>query len=1380
MHDQPGPEGGHERAAQLPVMLALDGRRCLVVGGGPVATSKARRLLACGAVVDVVAPEVSEELGAEPAVSIRRRRFRRRDLRGAWLAVAATGVPEVDRRVARAASAAGVFCEGAGSHAPGTLTMPAAHRSGPVCIAVATSGKSPALAAWLRDHLATLLPAELGWLADRLGDAREELRRAGSAVSGTEWRALLSHGVWALLESGMRAQAAASIDDFVARGRTLGHGVGETPQGLAAARPGQVGGWPSGRPSLLGMPEPTTSPTDGTAEQDAASGIASRLAPLYLRQPTVAGERLAFVTEDDIWGAPLGGGPARRLTAGLGAASDPVLSPEGRWLAFTGRDEHHAEAWVMASSGGEARRLTWFGADAAVRGWTPDGRIVVVTSADQPHSSHTWAWAQPVDGSPAERLPFGPVRDIAYGPEGQVVLGRNTADPARWKRYRGGTAGQLWIERGERGWSRLLDLESNLASPMWVGGRVYFLSDHEGIGNLYSCLPDGSGLRRHSDHSEHYARFARSDGRHIVYQHAASLWCLDPLSDEVREIPVEVHAPRPQRRRRFVDAGQYLGDWSLRPDGSGLALCARGKLYELALFEDAVVQLGAAQGVRYRLPRHVGAEEVVVISDEGGEDHLEVHSLGPGGGVRRLDQASLGEVVELAVSPTAPLVAAAVTGGDLVLVDVQSGEARVLDHCGHGAVEHLAWSPDGRFMAYGFPTSSRTQAIKLTEVGSGTGALLTRPELHDSAPCFDPEGRWLAFLSSRDLDPVPDEVYFDMGFPRATRPYLVTLASTDPSPLRGRPRGMKPEEPAPGASSGAAPGLSPDAGAGAPAATASGEALAGAAGDQPGATGTSLEPASVHVDYAGILDRVVAVAVPPGSYQRLAALPGKLLLLSRPVEGTLGKSWDDDGSCPGELGSYDLATQRHEALADKVDDFQLSADRGTLVYRTGDRLRALPAGAKPTEGTEHGSPGRRSGWLDLDRVRVEVDPRLEWRQMLVEAWRLQRDHFWVDDMSGVDWRRVLDRYLPLVERVSSRGELTDLIWELQGELGTSHAYELGGDHRRAPEWPEGHLGADVTWDDERRGWRVTHVVRGDSWDPHASGALVEPGARLTEGVVIVALDGRPTDRTTPPGALLVNRAERDVALDVRDEGGSLRRVVVTARAEERPARYRDWVRGNQERVHSESNGTVGYVHVPDMGSRGFSEFHRTYLSEVERDALIVDVRHNGGGNVSGLLLAKLASRRLGYDVSRWLPASPYPEDSPGGPLVAIADCWAGSDGDIFSHAFKALRLGPVVGTRTWGGVIGISPRTKLVDGSTTTQPEFSYWFDDVGWAVENHGVDPDVEVEITPADYAAGRDTQLERALALVQDALRSATRRRPDLGSRPRLGLPTLAARER
>lgn len=1069
----------------------------------------------------------------------------------------------------------------------------------------------------------------------------------------------------------------------------------------------------------------------------------------YYRHPTIDGDTIVFVCEDDLWTVPARGGEARRLTAKRGALSFPRFSPDGSLLAFTAREEGPSEVYVMEAAGGVPRRLTFQGATVRTVGWASEGaKILYQSNAERPFVRDYHLWEVPAGGGPPRRLPWGPLQEIAFQPDGPgVVLGRNSADPARWKRYRGGTAGSIWIDRAGGGKFRpLLELEGNLAAPMWIGSRIWFLSDHEGHGNLYSCTPAGRGLRRHTDHEDFYVRYPSTDGRRIVYHAGADLHVLDTDSGESWRIEASLVSPRTERQRRFVAARDHLESAHLHPQGHSLACVTRGAAFSFGLWEGPPHRHGKVSAERLRLARWLpDGERLVTVTDDTGEESLVVFRA-DGAGRRRRIEGDLGRVLELAPAPAgARRVAFSNHRQELWVADLASAETRRIEQSRHDRIAGLAWSPDGRWLAYGFPVSRRATCLHLLDTGDGSVHEITRPEFVDFAPAFDPAGRYLYFLSRRVFDPVYDSQTFDLGFPRGVVPCLLPLRSELPSPFDVALREPRRPRPKP---------------------------------DRRDEAASEEMSARVAVDLEGIAGRVVAFPVQEGRYERILGGLGRVFFSSTPAEGSLDVDWWSQGPPPAEakLEVHDFERARTETVHEKVTDFGLSLDAQTLLVRRGNRLRALPARFDGESSAKGDDPGRESGWIDLARLRLPVEPEDEWRQMLREAWRLQRDHFWTPDMSRVDWTSVLERYLPLVERVGTRSEFSDLVWEMQGELGTSHCYEMGGDYLPQPEWHQGHLGADLEYDADARAWVIRRIPAGDSWDPKASSPLAAPGLDIREGDHLVAVGGERLSAKRSAGECLVDQAARQVVIAVRTPGARLRRAAVTTLRSETPLRYRDWVKRNRERVHEETNGRVGYIHVPDMGPRGYAEFHRSFFNEVDRPGLIVDVRWNGGGHVSQLLLEKLMRRRISYDVPRWSEPSPYPHDAPMGPMVALANELAGSDGDIFSHAFKLYGLGPLIGKRTWGGVIGIWPRHALVDGTITTQAEFSTWFTDVGWGVENYGTDPTIEVDITPQDHAVGRDTQLERALREIRRILREEKPTVPKLDRRPDRRPPRLA----
>ncbi len=1068
----------------------------------------------------------------------------------------------------------------------------------------------------------------------------------------------------------------------------------------------------------------------------------------YLRQPTLRDEAIVFICDDDLWRVDASGGVARRLTAGLGEPSTPALSPDGRWIAYVGRDEQHPEVHLMPADGGPSRRMTWLGPDVMVRGWTPDGRILFVTTHGQPFFRNYRAFTLGIGDALPEMLPWGQVNHFAFGPNGAAVIGRNTADPARWKRYRGGTAGHLWIDASGNGaFRRMTELAGNITSPMWVGERIYFLSDSEGIGNLYSCLPDGSALRRHTDHDDHYARHAQTDGRRIVYQCGAQIWLFDPQSERAECVDARVPSHRTQAARRFAPAPDHLRGFSVHPTGHSLAVDARGKLFTFAMWEGAVVQHGAADGVRYRLGQWLAdGKALVAVSDASGEERIEVIESSR---TRSLPW-DVGRVLAMHVAPCGNKVALTNHRNEVLVGDLDSGTLAVVDRSDSARTEELAWSPDGAWLAYPFWTSVRHCAIKLHELATRRSDFVTQPEFRDYCPAWDPDGKYLYFLSVRTFDPVYDNVQFELSFPRASRPYLIALQADGRPPFDPAPKGLKPAE------------------------------------KNPGAKKDDAKPAiEISVERQGIARRIAAFPVPEGRYGQIAGIAGKAVWTALPVPGAHGRGGHKE--TPGRVDVFDFETLATETLVAKADQFVLSQDGRTLVVREGKRLRALDAGRKPDAkegaGGDSEAPSRKSGWIDLGRIRLSVEPRQEWRQMLREVWRLQRDQFWVADMSGVDWDAVYRRYEPLLDRVATRGELSDLIWEMQGELGTSHAYELGGDHRRPPSVALGLLAADLRLAADGTSYAISHIVTGDPWDAASDSPLNAIGVAAKPGERIVAVNGQAVSRERPPPALLVHQAGMKVELELAPPAAGAapvagRTVLVTTLADEGPARYREWVERNRAWVHESSGGRAGYLHLPDMMSAGFAEFHRYFLADCDREALIVDVRYNRGGHVSELLLEKIARRRVGYALQRWGQPVAYPSESPAGPVVALTNEHAGSDGDIFSHCFKLMGIGPLLGTRTWGGVIGIWPRHLLVDGTETTQPEFSFWFKDVGWSVENYGTDPDIEVDNAPQDYALQRDRQLEKALEIALARLDTTDIVRPQFGIRPVLSREPLPPR--
>ncbi len=798
--------------------------------------------------------------------------------------------------------------------------------------------------------------------------------------------------------------------------------------------------------------------------------------------------------------------------------------------------------------------------DARVCGWTPDpgdaAQILAVSSHNQPFSYFSWSYSVPTDGGPGGRLPWGPVSDIAVADlDGErrtlLLTGTPPHEPAAWKRYRGGATGRLWLH-GER---LLPDIDGHLANPMFVGRRIAFLSDHEGVGNLYSCRTDGTDLRRHTDHDAFYARNASSDGHRVVYQCAGELWLVEDLEAPdatPRRLEVRLGGPRTGRRVHQVSAASNVDSLSVDETGRASAVTVRGSLYWLTHRDGPARTIADTPGVRVRLPEMLGSGgRVAYVTDADGPDAVEIAYLPRASGdrpPRRLATGQLGRVQEMVADPDGERLAIASHDGRLLLLDtgepetaptgaeaseaavkapsgstradlhaatgapVPDSAAPVDEHPGltelirsvNGPVRDLAFSPDGDWLTWSHPGVGRSlRQIKLARI-SGPGAPVivdvTNGRFEDENPVFTEDGRYLAFLSWRGFDPVYDVHTGDLSFPLGCRPYLVPLSSATPSPFALSPDGRP-----------AAGGLDPV--------------------DVP-ATGVS-EGSTVMVEFEGLESRVTPFPVSASKYSALAPVSGGgLVWLRWPISGALGETFANPADMSGRptLEHFNIAKARRTELVDHLDWFAVSGDSSRLVVMDDGELRAVPA-------TEPGD-GDTTVYLDLRRILHEVDPGAEWRQAYGEAGRIIRDFFWEPDMCGIDWAGVLDQYRPLVERVASPDEFADLLREVLGELGTSHAYVSPARRNEGPPHYQraiGLLGANLVCRDGA--WTVQRILPGDSSDSKARSPLAGTGIR--EGAVLTHVDGRPVDPVAGPYPLLSAAGGTTVELTFSPAGGAL-------------------------------------------------------------------------------------------------------------------------------------------------------------------------------------------------------------------------------------------------
>lgn len=1054
----------------------------------------------------------------------------------------------------------------------------------------------------------------------------------------------------------------------------------------------------------------------------------------YLRYPHIHDDLVTFVAAEDVWLAPIGGGRAWRLTDDHQPVRTPRFSPDGEHVAFVSFRDGHPEAYVVGVMGDASpRRLTWWGAKSTlVLGWTVDGRVQVASHAGEFNLRHTVVKAVGLDGS-VERLRYGPAWGVASGEDGAVALSTpGSRPPAQWKRYRGGAAPRLWLDAsGDGSWQLLLaDEPASLVDPMWVDRRLVFVSDRAAQlpgtadqageqANLWvfddvRADPPVEPRQITFQGPEHgYVRDATTDGARIVWHSRGRIRLLESLDDEPRDLEILVPGAAPEgfQAKPTGNLGRFQPDHG----GDGSLVAWRGKAFWLTHREGPARALVAESGVRAREPVVAGKTgHGVMVVDVEGEDALEIHHLAGEDQARRILSRELGRVLHLVADPAGERVAAISHDGRISIVDLAGGSATEIGRSTQGEALSPSFSPDGRYLVWSQPIESGAGLHRLMiydTTGDGGPVALTSGTFHDHDPAFTRDGKHVVFLSERTFDPEYDPHEFALSFAGSTRPWLIPISAEEPPPFGPSAEGWK--------------------------ISATEKSIGDTAeGEKEG------PPSSPDLDAEAAEDRAVPFPVPSGDYRSLATCEAGVLWVQESGEtGALGtrRAGVKGDPTPDTLCLWSMSKRTMETVVDKVDDYSVSGDGRQLVVRHKDTVTISPADRRPDE--KDPAVVR----VDLSRLRFEVSPREEWAQMFDENARLMRDHFWREDMDGVDWEGVVERWRPLVATLCSHDDLVDLLWETMAELNTSHAYvipkEQPGDQGRRL----GLLGADLSPADD--GWRIDRILPGESSDPQARSPLHGAGVDAREGDVIVAVDGAPVDPAYGPAAGLIGAAGKPVELTIRRDGQD-RRVVVVPLDDEESLRYQDWIRSRRIYVEERSGGRLGYVNIPDMASLGWAQLHRDLRHATRHEGVIVDVRYNRGGHTSQLVLARISKKLVGWNLGRhYERAESYPQSAPRGPVVLVANEYSGSDGDIINAASQAIGLGPVVGRRTWGGVVGIDGRFDLVDGTSVTQPRYAFWLEGKGWGVENHGVDPDIEVIHSPADFFSDDDLQLDRAI---------------------------------
>jgi tricorn protease len=1054
----------------------------------------------------------------------------------------------------------------------------------------------------------------------------------------------------------------------------------------------------------------------------------------YYRFPALHGDTVVFVSEGDLWSVEAKGGTARRLTSHAGLEAYPAVSPDGQTLAFSAQYEGPTEVYTMPLAGGPPVRRTFAGQAATVVGWTPDGKILYATQKYSTLPNTQLVVLDPATNAETV-LPLSQAADGSFDPSGRTLyFTRLPFQGSFTKRYKGGTAQNLWAFAS--GAPEAVPLTADYAgtskNPMVWRDRVYFLSDRDGSMNIWSMDLKGGDLKQHTTHKGFDASSPSLDAGRIAYQLVADLHVYDIAADKDAAVAVTLPSDFDQMRERWVTRPlDYLTSGHVSPNGDRVVLVSRGHVFVAPVGDGRWVRVSRREGVRARAARFLGdGKSLMVLNDATGE--WEFHRFAADG-LGEAEQLTAGAKVlrfDGVPSPDGRWIAFADKDYQLWLHNVVKKTSSRIAVSDVDMFRDLAWSPDGRWLAYVQGASNGFSQIVLHEAETGRSVALTNDRVDSYSPAWSPDGKWLYFLSDRwfrsavgsPWGPRQPEPYFD----KTTKIYAAALSGKDAFPFAPATE-LEPEKKTGGEDKPAEP---------------TAKANAGKAAKEPEKPAPSVK---VVVEPAGLPDRVFEVPLPAGVYAGLSVGEKALFFI------------DEGSNAAGQpkLQAAEIKNRGVQAktLVEDVRGFELSADGKKLLVRKGGDLYVIDAGtAQPTGQT---MAERR---VDLAKWTFAVDPREEWRQMFVDAWRMERDYFYDRNLHNVDYEGLLERHRPFVERVSDRSELNDLLAHLVGELSALHTFVRGGDLRQPPDSiSPGSLGARLIRDEARGGYRIEHIFRSDPEYQENLSPLGKPMSAIREGEIVAGINGVPTLSVADPSLLLRNTAGQQVLLEVRPAAGGAARkeiVVPISPAAESDLRYAEWEYTRRLEVEKAGKGQIGYVHLRAMGGNNYTEWVKNFYPVFDRKGLIIDVRHNRGGNIDSWILEKLLRKAWFYWQDRVGKPTWNMQYAFRGHMVVLCNERTASDGEAFSEGFRRLGLGRVIGTRTWGGEIWLSSSNVLVDRGLASAAETGVYGPEGVWLIEGHGVDPDIVVDNLPHATFEGRDAQLEAAVKHLQELI--------------------------
>ncbi len=1064
----------------------------------------------------------------------------------------------------------------------------------------------------------------------------------------------------------------------------------------------------------------------------------AKLNARLIQMPAVSREHLAFVYSGDIWLAPKAGGAAVRLSSPRGTEQFPRFSPSGESLAFVANYEGDSDIYVMPVAGGEPLRVTHHGANERLLGWSPDGQSLLFQSEQESFTARTGQFFKvPAAGGLPERLPVPYGEFGALSPDGKTLAYTPiTTDFATWKRYRGGMTPDVWLfDLEKRTAERIAPSDAKDTQPMWHGARLYFLSDRDGQSrdNLWCYDTAARTLRQITRFTDYDIHFPSIGPDALVFENGGRLYLLDLATEQAKEVEITVVTDQASLRPRVENVSGWLTNGSVGPTGKRALFEARGDIFSVPAEHGVIRNLTATSGTAERFPSwSPDGKLIAYFSDQSGEYELTLRPADGTGDVRTVTKLGPGFRYEPQWSPDSKQIVFIDSAMRIHLVDVASGRDEVIDkQLWHfqGALANfrVSWSADSRWIAYGCDQENRQAAIVIYDTKDRKRHQVTSGFFDDDTPVFDPNGKYLYYRAQRWFSALYSDFEPSWIYANGQALVCVPLRKDLPSPLAPR----NDEEPGGKAESGSAKTEVKSAATPAPATPAPGAAATPTPAPKP----AEKKPAPVLIDFDGFESRAIVLPPDSGKFGKLAALPGKLIFQRLPKTGASGTR---------PIAFFDIEARAEKQILDDASGFELSADGKKLLVVKNNAWHLINAAENQKLGTT----------LPTAQLEATIEPRDEWTQLFADAWRIERDFFYDPGMHGVDWPKMRVRYGGLIRECQTRSDVNYVLGELLGEINSSHTYRSGGDIEKASVRTVGYLGCDFAL--EQGAYRIKDIPEVAPWEYTLRSPLRAPGLKVKEGDWLLAVNGKPLNITKDPWAAFVGLADKPVFLTVNDKPTTdgAHEVLVQTIASEHALRQYAWIEANRRKVEQLSGGKLGYIYVESTASEGQNQLYRQFRAQFSKPGLVIDERWNSGGQIPDRFVELLGRRVLNYYGVRDGKDWQTPQIAHHGPKAILANGWSGSGGDCFPFLFRESGLGPVIGTRTWGGLIGMTGAPQLIDGGSVTVPTFAIYNTKGEWIIEGHGVEPDIEVLDDPTALAAGSDPQLERAVAEVLAAL--------------------------